>query len=256
MGAQHPGDFLHRFQAAAHCPPSPVVEKRSGLGHRPVLPEMSEGLLQLPRGQAPGDEPRDRAIDRLPTDLKDLRRLAPTPPPRPSRQKAHHRRRQPALAFVPRYLLDHHPVLRALDSPRRVAKPGRNRPQRNMLPFSLFQLVIARHRPLAARTAPLHARLGPHRDFNPLRPASPTLEPNILENESGMGLNLVQNRFNVQLDGWSPRRRFLCSSHPRFTRPMETSFFSAALFAAPACVCSHRRRRFPFTSLSQAKIHP
>jgi len=49
MKAQHPGDFLHRFQTAAHGPPSPVVKKGSRPSHGAVLPKVSEGLFQFPR---------------------------------------------------------------------------------------------------------------------------------------------------------------------------------------------------------------
>jgi hypothetical protein len=102
-----------------------------------------------------------------------------------------------------------------------------------MPPSPLFQLVVARRRLLAPRTAPRPARLRSHADFNPLWPASPTQQPNIVEDESRTGLNLVQNRFNFQLNSWSPRRRFLCASQHRLTRATETSYLSAALFAAP-----------------------
>jgi hypothetical protein len=93
-----------------------------------------------------------------------------------------------------------------------------------MPPFPLFQLVVARRRLLAPRTAPQTPGVPSHGNFHPLRFALPSLEPDILENESGMGLNLVQNRFNLQLNGWSPRRRFLCCSNHRLTPPTETSF--------------------------------
>jgi len=70
-------------------------------------------------------------------------------------------------------------------------------------------------------------------DLNPLRLPSLVNQPNVLENKSGMGLNLVQNRFNFKLNGWSPRSRFLCCSNHRLTLALETSFFSAASFARP-----------------------
>ena len=75
-----------------------------------------------------------------------------------------------------------------------------------MPPFPLFQLVIAWRHLLAPRTAPRHPGVPSHGNFNPLWLARSTPQPDILENESGMGLNLVQNRFNLQLNGWSPRR--------------------------------------------------
>jgi hypothetical protein len=40
-----------------------------------------------------------------------------------------------------------------------------------------------------------------HGNFKPLRLTVPSPQPDILENEPGMGLNLVQNRFNLQLNG-------------------------------------------------------
>jgi hypothetical protein len=80
-----------------------------------------------------------------------------------------------------------------------------------------------------------------HGNFNPLRFALPSPQPDILENKSRMGLNLVQDRFNLKLNGWSPRQEFFCCANFRLTRPIETSFFSAALFAALACASLHPR---------------
>jgi hypothetical protein len=49
MVAPHAGNFLHRFQATAHGTVAPVVEEGSCPDRGPVLPEVQEGFLQLPR---------------------------------------------------------------------------------------------------------------------------------------------------------------------------------------------------------------
>src|SRR5450756_1001026 len=48
MGAQHAGHPFHRFQTATHGPGAPIVEKGAGPNHGFVVPEMGEGLLQIP----------------------------------------------------------------------------------------------------------------------------------------------------------------------------------------------------------------
>jgi len=59
MGAQHPGHLFHRFQTAPHGPEAPIVEKAAGPHLGFVLPEMGEGLLQIPGpcgGQFAGEQ--------------------------------------------------------------------------------------------------------------------------------------------------------------------------------------------------------
>src|SRR6202023_4447850 len=48
MGTYHAGHFLHRFQAAAHGPDTPVVEKGSRPEQGSVVPQMLKRLLQVP----------------------------------------------------------------------------------------------------------------------------------------------------------------------------------------------------------------
>jgi hypothetical protein len=48
MGARHPGHLSHRFQTTTHGPEAPIVEKAAGPDHGFVLPEIGEGLLQIP----------------------------------------------------------------------------------------------------------------------------------------------------------------------------------------------------------------
>ena len=200
-----------------------------------------------------GHDPFHRTINAFPTGLENLRRLPPTQSSRPASQKTHHGRCQRMLAFIPGNMLHHHAVLGTFHPPRRIAKIHPNPPQRNMTPTALGQLVITRRGLLASRTAPCHAGVRSSSDLNPLRPARLAVKPYVLEDESGMGLNLIQNRFNVQLNGWSPRRGFLCCSNHRLTPPTETSFLSAAPCAAPSCGSSacrlplavHCRRKLP-----------
>ena len=219
-------------------------------------PRSTPPPLQRVVRQAPGHEPFDRAIDRLPTDLEDFRRLPPTQPPRPTGQKAHHRRGQPALALVPGNLFDHYPVLGTFHSPRCVVKPNSDVPQRHMPPGPLSQFVVARCRALALRAPSRHPLVGSHADFNSLRLAMPSVKPNVSKNKSGMGLNLVQNRFNVQLNGWSPGSRFLCCSHHRLTQTMETRFFSQPRFVRRRPCASFACCRRSFSPSSTAKIYP
>src|ERR1017187_1460625 len=65
MGAQHPGHLFHRFQTAPHGPEAPVVEKATGPHLGFVLPEMGEGLLQLP-GACGGQFAGEQGIQLLP----------------------------------------------------------------------------------------------------------------------------------------------------------------------------------------------
>jgi len=59
MGAEHPGHLFHGFESAAHGAEAPVVEKGAGPDDGFVVPEMGEGLLQVPgprRGQLAGKQ--------------------------------------------------------------------------------------------------------------------------------------------------------------------------------------------------------
>jgi hypothetical protein len=65
MGAQHPGHPFHRFETATHGPEAPIVEKAAGPDHGFVLPEMGEGLLQIP-GPCGGQLAGQQGIELLP----------------------------------------------------------------------------------------------------------------------------------------------------------------------------------------------
>jgi hypothetical protein len=83
-------------------------------------------------------------------------------------------------------------------------------------------------------------------DFNPALGTFLVAEPNILIDKSHTVLNAIQNRLNLELDSWSPRRGFFCGANFRLTRPLETSsFFSAALRAALACASLRAIVLFP-----------
>src|ERR1039457_2568405 len=149
-----------------------------------------------------------------------------------------------------------HPVLGALHPSWCVAKIGRDAPQRNKQPAPLPQPVIARRRLLTLRAAPPHAPMGLHCDFNPVLMPSPLAEPNLLVNKPYIMLNPVQNRFNFELNGWSPGRALVCCSNHRLTPPTKTSYslldpFLAAPGAASPSACLFRRRRRSFPSLAE-----
>src|SRR5450631_1018184 len=89
-------------------------------------------------------------------------------------------------------------------------------------------------------------------DFNPVSMPAPPAEPNLLVNKPYIMLNPVQNRFNFELNGWSPGRALVYCSNHRLTPPTKTSYslldpFLAAPGAASPSVClfRRRRRRFP-----------
>jgi hypothetical protein len=65
MGAQHPGHLFHWLQAAPHGPEAPIVEKAAGPDHGFVLPEVGEGLLQVP-GPCGGQFAGEQGIELLP----------------------------------------------------------------------------------------------------------------------------------------------------------------------------------------------
>src|SRR5450756_1249000 len=65
MGAQHAGHPFHRFQTATRGPGAPIVEKGAGPNHGFVVPEMGEGLLQIP-GRCGGQLAGEQGIELLP----------------------------------------------------------------------------------------------------------------------------------------------------------------------------------------------
>jgi hypothetical protein len=67
-------------------------------------------------------------------------------------------------------------------------------------------------------------------NLNAVRVPSPAAKPNFLVNKPHMVLNSVQNRFNFELDGWSPFGVFVCCSNHRLTPPTETRHLPLNLF--------------------------
>src|SRR5271169_6473735 len=154
-------------------------------------------LLQLTLRQSPLDKPFHRAIHRFPTGLKYLGRLPPAQPPCPARQEPHHGSRDWTLAFTPRYLFHHHPMLCAFHPPGRVAELGGNSPQRHKQPAPLRQSVVAGRRLLTLRAPPAHASMRLQADFDRARLSLATLQSNLLVNKPGKVLYSVQNRLNL-----------------------------------------------------------
>ncbi len=99
--------------------------------------------FELAVGQAPVDKPRHRPIDAFPTGAKAPGRFPPGQP-RPAGKEAHHGAGHRPLALTPGHLLDHHPVLRTLHPPGRIAKPSDDAPQRHEQPPALRQSIISR----------------------------------------------------------------------------------------------------------------
>src|SRR5215472_5455420 len=187
--------------------------------------------LQFAVRQAPLHKPFHRPINRLPTGLKDLGRLSPTQPSPPAGQKAHHHRGQRTLPLVPRQVLDHHPMLGTFHPTRRVEKPRRDPPQRHMPPPPLLQPVIPGRGPLALRASSPNAPVSLQADFNSTLGPFLLAESNVLIDKSRRVLNAVQNRLKLELNGWSPRRRFACVDNHRLTPATETSYRSPASWA-------------------------
>jgi len=98
-------------------------------------------------------------------------------------------------------------------------------------------VVMTRHRSSAPRAAPLPADM--RLRLTSLWLPSLANQPNVLEYKSAMKLKLVQNRSNFELNGRSPRSRFLCCSNHRLTQALKTSF-SAASLVALSCACFRR----------------
>lgn len=74
--------------------------------------------------------------------------------------------------------------------------------------------------------------MGLQDNLNAIRVSSPTAKPNLLVNKPDIVLNSVQNRFNFELDRWSPPGGFVCCSNHRLTQPTETSDLSSNFFAS------------------------
>ena len=99
------------------------------------------------------------------------------------------------------------------------------------------QPVIARRRPSTLGASPLDALMRLQGNLNAVRMPSPTAKPNLLVNKPHMVLNSVQNRFNFELDGWSPFGEFVCCSNHRLTPPSETRHLRLNLFVSqPRCL--------------------
>ena len=193
------------------------------VGLRPVAPvdlvhAQRFDAVELAMGQAPLHHPLHRAIDRLPTGLKDLCRLSPAQPPRPARQESHHRRRHRPLAVAPGNVLDDNAMLDALHPPQRVAEPGRDPPQRHKLPVPLQQSIIAGRWLLAHRAASAHAAMRRHRDLDPFRLALADSHTHVLVNKPNKTLHPVQNGLKLKLNRWSPRPGWPLSSQQQ-TKP-------------------------------------
>jgi len=65
MCAQHPSSLFHRFESAAHGPGAPIVEKAAGPNHGFVMPEIGEGIFQLP-GPCSSQLASEQGIELLP----------------------------------------------------------------------------------------------------------------------------------------------------------------------------------------------
>src|SRR5271167_374613 len=181
--------------------------------------------LQLAVGQAPLHEPFHRAIHRFPTGLEDLRRLSPTQSPRPAGQEAHHGAGHRTFAVTPGNLLHHHAMRGTLYSPRSVAKPGRDTPQRHKLPAPFRQTVIARCRSLAQGAAPANTAMRRDPDLNEVRLPLAALHLYLFVHEARKTLYSIQDGFNLQLNSWSPRSMSLAFGNCRLIEPAGVQLF-------------------------------
>jgi hypothetical protein len=98
-------------------------------------------------------------------------------------------------------VLDNHPMLGTGYTPGCVAKIGRNPPQRHKKPAPLRQAVIARRRPLAARTAPAYAAMRLYPDLDQLGLLLGAMQAHLAVDETDEALHTIQNGFNLQLNG-------------------------------------------------------
>jgi hypothetical protein len=98
-------------------------------------------------------------------------------------------------------VLDNHPMLGTGYTPGWVAKIGRNPPQRHKKPAPLRQAVIARRRPLAARTAPAYAAMRLYPDLDQLGLLLGAMQAHLAVDETDEALHTIQNGFNLQLNG-------------------------------------------------------
>ena len=152
---------------------------------------------QLAVRQAPLHKPFHRPIHRFPTGLERLRRFPPTEPSRPARQESHHGAGHRTLAVAPGNVLDYDPMLGTLHPPGCVAKEGRDPPQGHKQPAPLGQAVIARRRPLAARTAPAYPRMRLHGDHDRLRPALLAMHAHLSVDKADETLHPIQDGLNL-----------------------------------------------------------
>ena len=88
-------------------------------------------------------------------------------------------------------------MLRAFHSPGRVPEMGGDSPQWHKQPAPLRQSVIAGGRLLTLRAPPAHAAMRLQANFDRVRLAPMTLQPNLLINKPGEVLHSVQNRLNL-----------------------------------------------------------
>src|ERR1035437_7386749 len=87
-------------------------------------------------------------------------------------------------------------MLATLHPPWRVAKPGRDSPQRHKLPAPLRQAVIARCRSLALGATPANTAMRLHHDFDQLRLALVTMHSHLFVHEAHKPLHPIQDGLN------------------------------------------------------------
>ena len=116
-------------------------------------------------------------------------------------------------------------MLGALHAPRRVSKIRRDAPQRHKQPAPLRQTVIARRRPPALRTASPYSSMWLHHDLNRFRSPVVAMHTHFAVYEAHETLHEIQNRLNLQLNGWSPLGLCL-PENCRLTQCGDRLFFS------------------------------
>jgi hypothetical protein len=120
------------------------------------------------------------------------------------------------------------PIPCAGQLPRGVAEARRDSPQRHEVPEPLRQSVVTGHGLLALRTPTVHGGVRLHLDVDAQSPpASP--EANLLVNKTGKRLNPVQDRLNLQLNGWSPGQGFAVYEQPQTTWTWGDQLFVSGL---------------------------
>jgi hypothetical protein len=156
---------------------------------------------QLAVRQAPLDKPLHRAIHGFPTGLESARGFPPTEPARPARQEPHHGAGHRALAVAPGHVLDHDPVLGAVDAPGRIVEIGRNPPQRDEQPTADVQTVVAWRRLLTARTAAADSGMRLDTDLDEIGLVRLSMQADLAIDKADEALHAIQNRLNLQLNG-------------------------------------------------------